>query len=399
MMSILESISFMRILFVSTTSLVSHMYLLSFAKYLREKGHNVAFACSPWGYDDAPARLVELREAGFTVYEIPLERSVQLWKDIKAFFSLEKLIRSEKFDLVHTCTSKAGFIGRFAAKLAGCPIIVHMPYDFFFRAYTSGPKRQIFIFLERLAAPFCHVMLFISDAVREECLAYKMKHEATLIKVGYGIDISEHIKFQTDIKTVRFQYGINEDDLLVGNIGRQVYNKGVETLIYAAAIVLKRFPSTHFIIAGDGPMRSDYENLARSLGITDQVQFIGYLPERKDVMQLMKAMDIFVLPTRREGLGLVYVEAMALGCAVVGSRIPPVSEIIKDGETGFLATVDDPEDFARAITILSENTNLRNQIGQSGEKQAIYNFNEKDVFERIENIYRNLARATGITFL
>ena len=92
MMSVLESISFMRILFVSTTSLVSHMYLLSFAKYLREKGHNVAFACSPWGYDDAPARLVELREAGFTVYEIPLERSVQLWKDIKAFFSLEKLI-------------------------------------------------------------------------------------------------------------------------------------------------------------------------------------------------------------------------------------------------------------------------------------------------------------------
>jgi glycosyltransferase involved in cell wall biosynthesis len=386
----------MQILFVSTTSFISHTHLLSFAKHLREKGHQAAFACSPWDYEDAPVRVKELREEGFDVYEIPLDRSIQLWKDAKALWSLTNLLRNKKFDLVHICTSKAGFVGRFAAKFVGCPMIVHMPYDFFFRAYPSGLKRWFFVLLEKLVAPFCDVMLFISDAVHQDCLAYRMKHESTLIKVGYGIDMSRHIGFQADVKAVRSQYGIGENDLVVGNIGRQVYHKGTDTLIRAAAIVLQKFPQARFIIAGDGSSRPDYEELAKSLGITANVHFVGFLPTREDVMQLMKAVDIFVLPTRREGLGVVYIEAMALQCAVIGSRIAPVTEIIRDGETGLLATVDDPEDFAHAIVTLLEDSTLRQKIGIAGHDQVIREFDEKDIFERIEDVYHKLALANGI---
>ena len=386
----------MRMLFVVTTSTSAYAFLLPFARYMRERGHDISFACSIQSSADAPSRVRELRDAAFIVHEIPFARTIQPVQDARTLLSLTRLIRSNSYDLVHTHFSKAGFIGRFAAKVAQCPIVIHTAYDLYFRAYNSGPKRQIFILLEKLAAPFCDTMLFISETVRQDAIRCHLKNESALMLVGHGIDIARYASFRTDVAAVRTKYGIGKSDLWVGNVGRRVHNKGIDTLIRAAALVLERRPDARFIIAGVGPLRGGLEALTHSLGIASQVQFAGYLPEDEDVMRLMSSLDVFVLPTRREGLGLVFVEAMALQCPVVGSRISPITKVVKDGETGLLATANDPEDFARAILVLLEDTHLRRRMGTAGPVHVEREFDEKQVFQRIEAEYQRMADAVGI---
>jgi glycosyltransferase involved in cell wall biosynthesis len=377
----------MRILLVSTTSLTAHTFLLPLAQYLREHGHEVSFACSPESFGDAPSRVSEIRSAGFLLHEIPFSRKIRPIDDLRALWKLKRLIQAQNYDLVHTQTSKAGYIGRFAATMAKCPVVVHTAYDFFFRAYESGLRRRVFMWLEKIAAPFCDVILFISEAVREESLRCQIKEADSSIYVGHGIDVGRFKEFRADRSRVRAHYGIDKGDLLIGNVGRLVHNKGIDTFLRAAALVSRKYPHTQFIIGGDGPLRNKLEILATTLGIGARTQFVGHLTETEDVMKLMLSLDIFVLPTRREGLGVVYLEAMALQCPVVGSRISPVTEVVKDGKTGVLAAVDDPEAFAEAIFLLIENSDLTKRMGTEGVIHVEREFDQEKVFQRIENVY------------
>lgn len=386
----------MRMLFVSTTSATAYGFLLPFAEYMRERGHEISFACSSQSFADAPSMVSELRGAGFVVHEIPFVREIQPLQDARAFWSLTRLLQANSYDLVHTHTSKAGFIGRLAAKVARCPLVIHTAHGFFFQKYNSGLKRRFFIFLEKIVAPFCDVILCVSEAIYQEAIHYRLKNESALVCVGQGIDVAKFTSFQTDVTAVRATYGINQADLWVGSVGRLVYQKGIDTFIRAAALVLQQRPELHFIIAGDGPLRSELEELAHSLGIAEQVQFIGFLTKFEDVMRLMSSLDLFVLSTRFEGLGVVYLEAMALQCPVVGSKISPVTEVVKDGETGLLATVDDPEEFAKAILVLLEDSELRRRMGAAGPVHVEREFDLKQVFQRIEAVYQRMAGAVGL---
>jgi len=385
----------MNVLQVSTTSVTANKFLRPFAEYMREKGHHVSFACSAKDYPDAPSRVRQLEDAGFEVHEIAFARRIRPFQDVKAFWNLLRLVLSNKYDVVHTHTSKAGFIGRIAARLAGCPVVVHTAHDLFARAFGPGLKRSLFIFLEKLASPFCNSVLFVSEAVRQDAIRYRLKSEDSLIFVGNGIDADEYTNYQSDRVAIRHSYGINADDLWVGSVGRLVPNKGIDTFVRAAALVSEQFPKARFVVASDGPLRGELEELAHSLGIAEKVQFTGLLPSSQSVMDLMSGLDVFVLPTRREGLGIVFVEAMALGCPVVGSRIEPVDQVVRHGETGLLATVDDPNDFAEAILTLLRDPQLRREMSEAGPEYVKSKYDLQLVFERTENVYHQVRAQTS----
>jgi glycosyltransferase involved in cell wall biosynthesis len=382
-------------LFITTTSTTAYAFVLPFAKYMREKGHDISFACSLKSFADAPSRVQEIRDAGFVVHDIPLVREINAFQDINAFWSLTRLLRDTNYDLVHTYTSKAGFLGRFAAKLAGCPLVIHTILGLFYQTYNSGFKRNVFILMEKLAAPFCDAMLCISEGMRQEAIHHHLKDEAELEVVGLGIDFAQLRNLKTDVAAVRAQYGLIPTDLVIGSVGRLVYQKGFDTLLRAAALVLQRYPDACLVIAGSGELQAELEALASSLGIAEKVKFLGHI-NNAEVLRLMSTLDLFVLSTRFEGLGVVYLEAMALECPTVGSRISPVTEVVKDGETGLLATVDDPEDLARAILVLLEDAELRKRMGRAGVLHVEREFDEKQVFKRIEAVYEKKARAVGI---
>jgi glycosyltransferase involved in cell wall biosynthesis len=381
----------MRMLFVCTTSATVHTFLLSIAKYERDKGHDISFACSFESFADAKSAVDKLREADFVVHEIPFAREISLWKDLMAFWSLTRLIHSNNYDLVHTFTSKAGFIGRAAAKAAGCPNIIHTVLGFEFQRYNYGMKKTMFIFLEKVAALFCNRILFISDFTHKEAIRYRLKEDSKLTFVGLTFDsISQFKKFHPDLMKVREQYVIPHTDMLVGSVGRLVYQKGMDTFIRAAALLLQKHSSVTFIIAGSGSLLPELKALAHSLGIADKVKFVGSL-NTEQIMHLMSSLDVFVLSTRFEGLGLVYLEAMALQCPVIGSRISPVKEVIREGETGLLATVDDPEDFAQAISRLLDDPNLRRKMGKAGPAYVESKFSVQAVLERYDKIYQEVV--------
>ena len=385
----------MRMLFVTTTSGTAYAFVLPFAKYMREKGHDISFACSFKNFADAPDRVQRIKDAGFVVHEIPFAREINAFQDIKAFASLTRLLREKNYDLVHTHTSKAGFIGRFAAKLAGCRLVIHTVHGLSYLSYDSGFKRNFFVVLEKLAAPFCDVMLCVSEGMRQEAIGYKLKDESVLEVVGQGIDFAKFRNLKTDVGAVRSQYGLTPTDLVIGSVGRLVYQKGFDILLQAAVLVFQKYPDACFVIAGSGELDAELKSLASSLGIADKVKFLGPLTHQ-EVIKLMSSIDLFVLSTRFEGLGMVYVEAMALECPTVGSRISPVTEVIKDGETGLLATVKDPADFASAIIRLLENPELQKRFKTAGLLHVEQEFDEKQVFKRIEAVYQKMAHTVGI---
>jgi glycosyltransferase involved in cell wall biosynthesis len=386
----------MKMLFVSTTSSTAWAFILPIAKYERERGHQVEFACSFADFTDAPCRIEELQAAGFVVHEIPFAREIELLQDAKAVWLLTKLIRENKYDLVHTYTSKAGFIGRLAGRLAGCPNVIHTVLSFAFQPYESGLKKQLYLWLEKLAAPLCDRLLFISDCNLQEAIQYKIKDKEKLALVGLSFDsIAKFKTFQADAAAVRAKYGVKPNQLLVGTVGRLVFQKGMDTFIKAAALVVQKRSDVHFLIAGDGDLRNQLEEMTRSLGISEQVQFLGYITEMEEVMSVMSSLDLFVLSTRFEGLGLVYLEAMALQRPVIGSKISPVTEVVKDGETGLLANVDDPEDFARAILQLLEDSELRQRMGAAGPTHVESEYSWQKVLERVHDVYEEIVREEG----
>lgn len=387
-----------RILLVSTTSTVAYVFVLPLANYLRTRGHEVSFACSTADFSDARSRAGELRQAGYTVHEIDFPRGPQLRKGVAAYVQLRRLTRKNRYDVVHTFNTVAGFIGRLAARSAHGSRVIHTAYDFYFREYAWGLRRWLYLQAERLVAPMCDQMLFITEAIRRDAVHYKLKEEIVLRLVGCGIEVEEYESFDTDVGAARKLYGCEGDTAIIGTVGRLVPHKGMDTFLRAAAIVLREYPKATFIVGGDGPLRAELEELAGTLGIAARVKFNGYLPEMKDVMRLMASLDVFALATRREGLGVVYLEAMALGKPVVGSRIPPVTEVIKEGETGLLANVDDAADFARAMVNLLRDPEGAKRLGRAGREHVRKCYDIRATFEKTEAAYLGGAEESMRTF-
>jgi glycosyltransferase involved in cell wall biosynthesis len=232
--------------------------------------------------------------------------------------------------------------------------------------------------------------------VRDDAIRSRLKDEARLVYVGNGIDLTAFRELERRLQAERRRVKPRDAVPVVGCVGRLVANKGMDTLLKAAKLVLEERPETRFVIAGDGPLRPELEALARSLGIVSNVEFRGYLPEAIDVARQMAELDVFVLPTRREGLGIVYLEAMALGVPVVGSRVEPVTDVVADGRTGLLATVDDPRAFADATLRLLNDADLRRRMGEAGPDYVAQKFELQRVLERTEAVYREVAEALGL---
>lgn len=381
---------------VCTTSATAQAFIAPLAKYLCTLGYEITIACSGEDFADARSYVQDLREAGFRIETVPIRRNIAIADDLVSIVKLYRLIRRGRFDIVHTQTSKAGFIGRVAAKLAGVPIVVHTAYDFYFRADMSAAMRAFYIVLEKLAGCFCDELLFISEAVREDAIKYSLKVPSQTVCVGMGIDLSRFPVDSMNLRELKEGFGLDFDGPVVGTIARLVPNKGIACFLKAAARVLDSWPQTRFLVVGDGPLREQLESLAEELNLVDSVVFMGFRKDPGDIPKLLAIMDVFVLPTLREGFGVVFAEAMAMAKPVVGSKIAPITEVVKGGETGILVPPDESELFAEAIISLLNDDAKRQEMGIAGRKRVEDLFDERQVFRRIEAEYQKLLLQKGI---
>jgi len=329
--------------------------------------------------DPLPGLMEVLSRAGVPVTEIrSLRRAVSPIGDWVALWQLQRAIRRLPVDIVHTHSSKAGFLGRLAARTAGVPRIVHTPHGHVFHGYFSTAMTRGFAVLERIAAPWTDRIITLSDDEARDHLRRGIGRAEQFVTIPSGVDLAV-------VRSAR-PTRLFPEGPVVGAVARLVPVKGLHHLIEAAPAVLRRCPAARFLLVGDGEMRSALEAEVRARGLQDRIVFTGF---REDVSSIMAGTDLVVLPSINEGMGRVLVMAMALGKPIVATRVGGVAELLGDGEAGLLVPPRDPAALAEAIILLLRDSQRARTLGDAGRRRAP-SYSAEAMLEALAKLYREV---------
>ncbi|MBU1863221.1 MAG: glycosyltransferase family 4 protein [Candidatus Omnitrophica bacterium] len=316
-----------------------------------------------------------------------LQRELNLWKDTIAFLRLYSIIKKEKFDIVHTHSSKAGIVGRWAAWIAGTKYIVHTPHGHIFYGYFGTVVTKVFIYIERLTGLITDKIITLTQIGKEDHIRFKIARAEKFIPIYSGIEVSRFRNTHVDPLLIRKKMHIPPDTPVIGTVSRLTYIKGNAFLIDALSLVIQTYPQTLLLVIGDGEERNSLEDKVQQLGLVDNVRFLGF---RDDVFELLHALDIFVLASLNEGLGKAILEAMACGKPVIASRTGGVPEVVRDGVTGILVPPGDSESLARTLLSLMGNKEKAQELGMKGKEMVSDVFSVKRMIENIDDVYKRL---------
>lgn len=316
-----------------------------------------------------------------------LVRRINIIKDLEALFDMWRVIKKNNPLIVHTHSSKAGLLGRLAAKLAGVPILVHSPHGHVFVGYFGPIKTKIFIILERLAFRITDKMVALTQREKEDHIRLRIGSEDTFVIIHSGVELNKFKEMPFE-KTQNFkrEMGLPENAFIIGTSGRLEPVKGPEFLIKAAPSIISQYPNAFFLFAGDGSLRRDLKKKALDLGIEKNIVFLGW---REDIAKIISIFDVFVLPSLNEGMGRVLVEAMALGKPIVASNAGGIPDLVTHGKNGFLVPPKNPRELAKYIQILLEDKEKRAKMGLAGKQMAL-NFSKETMVKKIAELYQHL---------
>lgn len=333
------------------------------------------------------------RARGLRVELIPeLQREISPLKDLVALRRLVGLLRRERVQILHTHTSKAGFLGRLAARLARTPAVVHTPHGHVFYGYYGRALTLLFVWLERAAAPWADRIVVLTEREMEEHLERRIGRREQFVVIPSAVDL-DAVRAQAPPRAeARRRLGFGPADLVAVGVGRLVPVKGFDLLVRALPAVVQATPAARLLLVGDGPERARLEAEARALGVAGHVVLAG---AHADVAPFLAAADLLVAPSRNEGLGKALVEAMALGLAVVATRVGGIPTVVADGETGRLIPPENPGALARAVNELLRDPGLRQRMGEAGRRRA-ERFSLATQGSRLLALYRELCLAKGL---
>lgn len=370
-----------RIIHVTTVGITSYRALLAQCRYFRQKGLEVGFVFSPSPEGEM------LRRMGFPVKEIFINRKIDPLTDPISIFKMCIYFRQVRPVLVHTHTSKAGIVGRVAAKLAGVPNIVHTVHGFPFHPGMSRVKYRFFQQIEKWTAIITDIMLSQSeeDVVTASKLGVKPRRGG-LIHIGNGIDLFEFDPGNySPGQRLRIREGlkIRETEPVITIIGRVNREKGYQNLVEALCHV-KDIPWRALFIGPDEGYLSSVKQQINNCGLQEHIQVLG---QRSDILDLLAATDIYVLPSYREGLPRSLIEAQAMALPCVATNIRGCREVVEEGETGFLVEPGDTSALGRALRKLLLEPELRLGMGQKGRWRMHRKFDESAVSEKVLAAY------------
>ncbi len=318
-----------------------------------------------------------------------IRREIRPVWDLGGLLRLSKFLRREPYQIVHTHTSKAGFVGRLAARLAGVPVIVHTAHGFAFHEQSPAPVRRIYTALERLAARWCDRVISVSEFHRTWAIELGMCTPEQIMAIPNGItDISR--SRAVALPELRREMGARPDDLLVLSMARLASDKGLDHLIEAAAILPPTARRIQIVIAGDGPDRERLERLAGSLRVTDRVKFLGF---REDVPDLLAASDMVVLPSLREGLSIAMLEAMAASKPIVATNIGSQKEVAAHADIARLVQPADARELSDAIVRMATDQELMARLGANARIVYESHYTEHKMLHTYRQLYFDLLRA------
>lgn len=371
-----------KVLFVATV-VKTHMmqFHIPYLKMFQEMGWETAVA-SRNDYEDPSDCRIPYCD---TYYDIPFERTPWKTKNYTAYRMLKKIIEEGEFDIVHCHTPVGAMIARLAAAKArrkGTKVI-YTAHGFHF--FDGAPLLNWLLFYpaEKVLAPLTDVLITIN---KEDYARAQKKIGAKRIEYvpGVGIDTDKFRCAAVDLKEKRKELGYGEKDFLILTVAEMTPNKNHITVLNALSLLKdsEEFVNIHYLVCGRGVMRESLEDSARTLGISDHVNFLGY---RTDAPQLYRCSDMFAFVSFREGLSVALMEAMSCGLPIMCTKIRGNTDLI-DNEVCGIFTENDPQAVADSILRLYRDPEFRASLGKAATEKVML-FDEENVLKQVKEIY------------
>jgi len=318
----------------------------------------------------------QIRSLGIPVVDLKMDPKIRLDR----IYSLYRLIKQERFAIVHNWLFHANIMGRLTGSCAKVPVIISSRHN----VDIGGNLREL---INRMTAPLDDHSIAVCQYVRSIELARARipANKVTTIYNGVALDLFQH---PDHIRThqIKQELGITDDALIIGCIGRLHPQKGYPQLLQALKDVKDKIPGVHLLIIGTGELDSQLKSMAHKLGLSKSVTFAG---SRTDIPAILNCLDLFVLPSLWEGHPLVVLEAMAAGLPVVATQVGGTPEVVQNGETGLLVEPKDISQLASAMITLLQNPSLRKEMGIAGKKRVRL-FSIENMTQKTESLYMKL---------
>ena len=361
---------------LSTLNLISN---------LPEDRYQVSVITFPAGILKHEFKSIKNATAHFSPF---LTRHVNPIVDIFAFIHIFNIYIGRRFKIIHTHSSKAGIIGRWAALFARIPVIIHTAHGWPFHDYQNLLVKRFFIFLEKITAAFTTKIICVSKKDIETGLKYKIAPREKFVLIKYGIPFYQFKNPNCNKAEKKKELGINNEDPVVGMISCLKPQKAPLDYVKACIDVYNKMPCVNFLLIGDGILKKRCRSELRKTPLNGRFIFTGW---RRDISELLDIIDIVVLTSKWEGLPIAAIEALAKGKPVIATDTGGVRELVKDGVTGYITRPLEYKDTSdRILSLLKDRGSFLN-MQKEALKSIDDTFDIRTMAHNIDNLYRSLA--------
>lgn len=357
------------------------------SQYLDKNRFEVFFICGPSAFPTEKTQVFFESLKSNLIKVNTLQRNVNPVFDFIAFWQLYFIFKKHKFDLVHTHTAKAGALGRLAAFFAGVKVIIHTSHGHNFYGYFSQLLSKIIILIERFLGSFTSEIITLTEMERSDLIKFKVCGQSKIKVINTVVEITEEYNdSEVNPITMKHNLMIEKEKIVIGMVGRLEPIKGVDLFIEAAMAIALRFPQTHFVVVGEGSMRNSLEQKIKVKELTHRFSFTGW---QDNVLDYMLAMDMLVLASLNEAVGLVLIEAQIQGIPVIATKVGGIPEIVDDQKSGILINPSDRKALIEAIETLIKNPEQRLAMGQYAKKNVQTKYAVDLFIQRISLAYED----------
>lgn len=351
--------------------------VLNLAHYLDKKKFEVFVSSEEGG-----PLVEEAQKAGISHLPVRIKKGLSF----KTVAQMASFFHEHRIDILHTHGGIAGFFGRWAARKAKVPFIVHTFHGIHYLHYRNPFQKWAYIFLERVFSRFTQACIFVCESDFKKAQKHKLVPLQKMHLVRNGLDFSRLEKVENAEKK-REELGLVLFQPLVGTVARLHRQKGIVYLIRATKEILEKFPRAKILIIGGGPLRKKLEGEAIKRGVGEAVMFLG---ERKDATAILSLFNVFVLPSLWEGLPYAVLEAATLGKPIVASCVDGIKEVIDHGDTGLLVSPGKETELAQAVMLLLHDRNLASRLAERARAEIPSRFSLRRMLEQTQNLYLSI---------
>ncbi|MBP6124346.1 MAG: glycosyltransferase family 4 protein [Phycisphaerae bacterium] len=378
--------------FVSTVPNTLYFYA-ELLKALRQRGVLMTVVSS-----ESPLLFEMQKQFDCEVYPVNITRTIRPLKDIQSYRTLCRLLKNRKYDLVHAHTPKGGLLGMAASRWANVPVRLYTIHGLPLET-ARGFKRTLLKKADQVACSCATHVLAVSPSLRDRVLEERLCKAEKLSVLGdgsaCGVNLARYTRTADIIAkaaSVRKQLQIPQDALVLGFVGRVTPEKGIPFLVKNSLRLFEKYENLHLLIVGgiDNSREVLEEDVLHAMKTHPRIHMAGHI---RFPVEYYAAMDILVLPTKREGFGMCNIEASAMGLPVVASRIPGCVDSVQEGRTGFLYALNNDDEFTAALEDLIEHPEKRKEMGEAGAQWVRQCFSSERLVEEHIRFYEKVLNS------